>query len=65
MSGLPPKPASAVFEVHVNGKPPLRTNILWEAQVKARQAAANGETAIIKDGVTGSVIERHEPERSA
>ena len=32
MSGLPPKPVNSVFEVRINGGPPVRTNQLIEAQ---------------------------------
>lgn len=59
MSGLPPKPAS--FEVHVKGKPPVRTDKLFEAQSIARDAVQAGEEATIADA-SGNVIERHKPQ---
>jgi hypothetical protein len=64
MSELPPKPANAVFEIRVQGRPPLRTNQLIEAQWASRAAAKAGLEAEIRDGVTGEVIERH-PARTA
>jgi hypothetical protein len=64
MDRLPPKPANATFEVRVQGKPPVSSNQLIEAQWTARAAAEAGLDAEIIDGVTGQVIERH-PARTA
>jgi hypothetical protein len=55
---LSPKPANAVFEIHVSGRPsPLRTNDLRHAQYLARSFAEMGSDAHIRDSVTGEVIE--------